>query len=304
MFKPKYRITEKLLSNIKHIAALVAELNGRRFPKTIIVALEKQARELSTFASTSIEGNPLPLTEVKRVLKNRPQNLRDTEREVINYNHALEELEALIRSGKADFDLMLILRIQKTVTNGLIAKSRCGNLRKEPVFVNDPRTGKPVYWPPDHRDVAKLMNDLIDLINGKRNAVDPLILAGIFHRQFVIIHPFMDGNGRTARLATKVLLASMGLNTFDLFSFENYYNRNVTKYFDKVGVHNTISRTGSISRAGLNISLTASLTNFCGSARNWERHNKPRKQRSNPTTSRSLSILKNMDILPTRIIQT
>jgi len=51
----------------------------------------------------------------------------------------------------------------------------------------------------------------------------------------VIIHPFMDGNGRTTRLATKALLAAMGLNTFNLFSFENYYNQNVTKYFQTVG---------------------------------------------------------------------
>ncbi len=46
----------------------------------------------------------------------------------------------------------------------------------------------------------------------------------------------MDGNGRTARLTTKVLLADMGLNTFNLFSFENYYNQNVTRYFQNVGV--------------------------------------------------------------------
>ena len=45
----------------------------------------------------------------------------------------------------------------------------------------------------------------------------------------------MDGNGRTARLATKVLLAQMGLDTFHLFSFENYYNKNVSRYFQTVG---------------------------------------------------------------------
>jgi Fic family protein len=52
----------------------------------------------------------------------------------------------------------------------------------------------------------------------------------------VVIHPFMDGNGRTTRLVTKVLLADMGLNTFNLFSFENYYNQNVTRYFEMVGM--------------------------------------------------------------------
>jgi len=51
----------------------------------------------------------------------------------------------------------------------------------------------------------------------------------------VLIHPFMDGNGRTTRLATKILLSDLGLDTFNLFSFENYYNRNVSQYFATVG---------------------------------------------------------------------
>src|SRR5258708_31665791 len=79
------------------------------------------------------------------------------------------------------------------------------------------------------------MEDLVTFTNVNREKIDSLILAGIFHKQMVIIHPFMDGNGRTTRLITKVLLAAMGLNTFNLFSFENYYNQNVTKYFKTVG---------------------------------------------------------------------
>jgi Fic family protein len=104
------------------------------------------------------------------------------------------------------------------------------------VFVNNPQTRKPIYFPPDHGDVSALMNDLLGFARDQKNKLDPLIIAGIFHKQFVIIHPFMDGNGRTARLATKVLLAGMGLNTFNLFSFENYYNKNVGKYFQQVGL--------------------------------------------------------------------
>jgi Fic family protein len=80
------------------------------------------------------------------------------------------------------------------------------------------------------------MSALISFVNDNKKVIDPLILAGLFHKQFVIIHPFIDGNGRTCRLATKVLLANLGLNTFNLFSFENYYNNNVTKYFENVGV--------------------------------------------------------------------
>jgi len=236
MFKPKHKITNRLLANIKRITELVAQLNAKHLSRTVLLALEKEARELSSFSSTSIEGNPLPLTEVKKILKNKPENMRETEREVINYNQALEKLNKLLNQSRIELTTPLILEIQRGITQGLIAKHRCGRFRLEPVFVNDPRVGKTIYWPPDHQAVKDLMNDLLSYIHKNKTKVDPLILAGLFHKQFVIIHPFIDGNGRTARLATKVLLASMGLNTFNLFSFENYYNRNVSQYFAKVGV--------------------------------------------------------------------
>ena len=236
MFTPKYAISNRLLSNIKRIVEIIYDLNSRSFSGVILTELEKKAREISAFSSTSIEGNPLPLTDVKRILKTRPEHIRDTEKEVLNYNKALVELNDLIRDENQVFDLSLILKIQKTITQELIEDYRCGNLRQEPVFVNNPKTRQMAYLPPDHIEVSELMNDLFEYINSSEDRIDPLILAGIFHKQFVIIHPFIDGNGRTARLATKVLLAKMGLNTFNLFSFENYYNKNVSKYFQEVGL--------------------------------------------------------------------
>jgi Fic family protein len=236
MFKPKFSVTPKLLENIKKIGVIVADLNNRHFSKLTLVKLEKVAREISSHSSTSIEGNPLPLTDVKKIIKNKPENLRDSEKEVVNYNQALEILDKSIHSGTTKFNLDLILKIQKIITDGLIDTLNSGRLRRQPVFVNDPRTRKSIYLPPDHQDVQKLINSLIEYITTNKNRLDPLILAGIFHKQFVIIHPFIDGNGRTARLATKVLLADMGLDTFSLFSFENYYNQNVTKYFENVGL--------------------------------------------------------------------
>lgn len=236
MFVPKYAISGKLLANIKRITEIIADLNSRVFSGVVLAELEKRAREISAFSSTSIEGNPLPLTDVKRILKTRPEYIRDSEKEVLNYNKALIELNDSIKNKKQVFDLPLILKIQKTITRDLIEDYRSGQLRQEPVFVNNPKTRQTVYLPPEQSDVPKLINALLDYIKKNENTVDPLILAGIFHKQFVIIHPFMDGNGRTARLATKVLLAKMGLNTFNLFSFENYYNKNVSKYFQEVGL--------------------------------------------------------------------
>lgn len=236
MFEPKYDITPKLLENIKRIGIIVADLNQKHFSKLTLVKLEKNAREVSSHSSTSIEGNPLPLTEVKRIIQNQPENLRDSEKEVLNYNQALVFLDEGIRNGSLEFNLELMLKVQKTVTKGLINTFNSGKLRKQPVFVNDPRTRRSVYLPPDHEDVPELVTNLIKFVSENKNKLDPLIVSGIFHKQFVIVHPFIDGNGRTARLLTKVLLANMGLNTFNLFSFENYYNQNVSKYFKNVGV--------------------------------------------------------------------
>lgn len=236
MFKPKYTISNRLLANIKRITEIISDLNSRSFSGVVLAELEKRAREISAFSSTSIEGNPLPLTDVKRILKNKPEYIRDSEKEVLNYNKALIELNVSIRNKKQSFDLALILKIQKIIMQDLVREDRCGRLRIEPVFVNNPKLHRAVYLPPDHADVLELMNELFDYIRNQENKIDSLILAGIFHKQFVIIHPFIDGNGRTARLATKVLLAKMGLNTFNLFSFENYYNKNISKYFQEVGL--------------------------------------------------------------------
>jgi Fic family protein len=235
MFKPLYSITELLLAQILKINSIVIDLNSRRFPQVVLLELEKAAREVSTFASTSIEGNPLPLTEVKRILKTLPVNIRDSEKEVLNYNQALLDLNTILHKHEAKLSLDLILTIQKRVTQDLLPSFDSGRWREKPVVVNDPVSGQIVYLPPDVRDVQPLMEELIEFTNSHQQDMDPLILAGIFHKQMVIIHPFMDGNGRTARLTTKMLLAQMGINTFNLFSFENYYNRNVTRYFRTVG---------------------------------------------------------------------
>ena len=235
MFSPKYIITDPLLANIKRINNLINELNDRRFPNIVLLELEKTAREVSTFASTSIEGNPLHLTEVQKILKSKPVHIRESEREVLNYNQAFQYLNKILNKRQAKLSLALILKIQKQVTDGLLPKFESGRLRQQPVVVNNPRTRQVKFLPPDAKDVESLIFDLIGFVNTGRKEIDALILAGLFHKQLVLIHPFMDGNGRTTRLATKVLLSEMGLDTFNLFSFENYYNRNVTKYFENVG---------------------------------------------------------------------
>ena len=111
MFAPKYTITNKLLAQIKQVYALIEELNDRHFPRVVLLELEKTARALSTYASTSIEGNPLPLTEVKKVLKSAPVHIRTSEQEVLNYNQALTTLNQKLNTGNIVLSLDLIFKI-------------------------------------------------------------------------------------------------------------------------------------------------------------------------------------------------
>lgn len=235
MWQPKYSISNKLLKNLTRIAGIKAELNGKKLPKLVFMEMWRAAQDLSTHASTSIEGNPLPLTVVKELLKGQPKNVGASEKEVLNYNNVLVWLDGEIKTRKLNLDIKLLLKIQKQVTTGLLPRSDIGCLRKRQVVVNDPRTRQMAFIPPSCEDVAPLIHELLKFVDSNRGELDPILLSGIFHKQLVLIHPFMDGNGRTTRLATKLLLSDLGLDTFNLFSFENYYNRNVSQYFATVG---------------------------------------------------------------------
>ncbi|MEA3349290.1 MAG: Fic family protein [Chloroflexota bacterium] len=232
MFQLQYHVSPRLLKTIKRVTLLIYKLNNKHVSPPVLAQLQTDAQITSAYASTSIEGNPLPLTDVKKLLKTKPENVRQTEQEVLNYNQVLTELHDALDLA---FTQELILDIHHGVMRDLLPVHQVGHWRKEPIVINNPRKSEVVYLPPDHVEVDALINDLVTFTKKNQDSLDPLLLAGLFHKQFVTIHPFIDGNGRTARLTTKVLLAGLGLDLFRLLSFENYYNQNVSRYFQMVG---------------------------------------------------------------------
>ena len=140
-----YTITSALLRTLKEITKVITELNGQRFSSLILAKLEHEALEISSHTSTSIEGNPLPLTEVKRLLKHRPTQLRTSEREVVNYNDTLIWLNAQLEKKQLTIDFKFILEVHKRVMKGLLTRDNLGKIRNEAVFVNDPKLRKTVY---------------------------------------------------------------------------------------------------------------------------------------------------------------
>ncbi len=237
MWDPKYTITNRLLRTTREIGEALGEIRNHSISKSKYSNLITEARALSTFASTSIEGNPLPLTDVKRLLKNAPGQLRDTEREILNYNHALEWVQAQVEAGTFELRTETFEKVQGMVVESFMESAfDIGHIRQKPVVIRDPRTPDSiVFMPPDHKDVSSLCENLFHFLRENLNGLDPVLLAGLFHKQAVIIHPFMDGNGRSTRLMASAILGMTGLELWSLFSFEAYYNHRVTRYFEMVG---------------------------------------------------------------------
>ncbi len=91
-----FSYTKVITDNLKKIAVLSHEFNQLKLSDIVLMEMQQSAHALSAYTSTSIEGNPLPLTEVKKILKNNPSSKRESEIEVLNYNNTLVWLNCQI----------------------------------------------------------------------------------------------------------------------------------------------------------------------------------------------------------------
>ena len=158
MFDPQYIIRPRLLRSIREIGETLGMIRASNLSDARLARLTHAARALSAHASTSIEGNPLPLTDVKRLLKQAPPQARDTEREVLNYNHALEWVQARVKAGRFELSTATFETVQGMVVDGLMENPfDVGHVRQKPVVIRDPRVAdSTVFLPPDHGDVPDL----------------------------------------------------------------------------------------------------------------------------------------------------
>ena len=232
MFKPKYRYTDKIVNSLTQIAgARELILNSPFIPKWE-VSLRREAIIRSAHSSTAIEGNRLSLGQVSDLAQGREvMATRKDKQEVLNYLWVLENIEKLIVGEKiADKD---ILNIHRLVTKETLENpSDCGAYRNQYVVVGNRLTGEVIFRPPKNEDVPGLVRDLIAWLNSPEiDALDPVIGAGIAHYEFVRIHPFVDGNGRTARVLATLILYLRGFDAKQFFCLDDYYDSDRPSYY-------------------------------------------------------------------------
>lgn len=245
MLTPKYQITPLILGHLTKIsAAREVIINARLIPKWEL-DLRREALIRSAHASTSIEGNSLSYEEVSNLEIGREITAFGKDRqEVLNYFDALKYLDKLVQLEKiTNKDILKLHKMvtAKTLDNPeYVGKYRHGN---QYVMVGNRFTGEITYKPPATREVPELMNDFLDFINTiDFKKLNPVLAAGIVHYEFVRIHPFIDGNGRTARiLATHILLKS-GFDTKRFFALDDFYNSDRSGYYAALKTVNPTKR--------------------------------------------------------------
>jgi Fic family protein len=236
-FYPKYQLNNELTGKLLEIERHTEALSVLPITANLIASLRETARLLSTHYSTQIEGNELSKAEVMEVAEGKkggfPGRERD-EREVRNYFRALEYIESALAKGSKLTDSLI-----KTVHSLVLT----GGKRKTPYrdgqnVIKDGRTGRIVYMPPEAKDVSILMKELVDWLNTEmeKRVIPGPIIAGLAHYQFATIHPYYDGNGRTARLLTTFILHIMGYGMNGIYSLEEYYAKNLRGYYEALNI--------------------------------------------------------------------
>lgn len=159
-----------------------------------------------TYNSNGIEGNSLTLIETRVVIEDGMtiggKSLRE-HFEVINHNSAIHFLEELV-SDEYQMRALDVLSLHELVLDN-IDRPNAGRIRNVRVRIMGAN-----FTPPSPHKVSDYLDELIHFANTNPLGLSAPLLAAIFHHQFVWIHPFSDGNGRTGRLAMNLLLQSYG----------------------------------------------------------------------------------------------
>jgi len=240
MLKPQYKLTNKILKSLTDIAEAKGIIEKAKLLPKHELRLKRQAMIRMSHSSTAIEGNILDIRQVEALYANKKIDapIRDIY-EVKNYLDALRYIERFVKTKKPITEKVL-LKINALVTNKTLPVDQSGHFRKGPVYVVKRRLGFPdevVYTGPKAANVPHLCKGLIDWINkSEREEINPVIIAGIAHLEIAAIHPFNDGNGRTARALATLILYKRGYGFRHLFALEDYYNKDLPSYYKAVNI--------------------------------------------------------------------
>ncbi len=236
MFKPNYSISPEVLSAISEISEIKVIVERSKVLPLNELELKRQAMVRMVHTSTSIEGNRLQEYQVDKVLSGMSVAADDKSiLEVKNYQSAIKEVEKLVEQ-KVKISKEVIFKLHALTMKGLLDPKKVGKFRPGSVYiVDDLGNGqeKLRFRGPSEKKVPSLINELLQWLESlDKLKLHPIIKAGLFHSQFVHIHPFSDGNGRVTRLLTTLLLYFDGWDFRKVIVLEEFYNKKREDYYN------------------------------------------------------------------------
>ncbi len=259
-FTPRWTFTPRIQRQLNAIERTVGLLEYVRLRPDGTT----DSRIRDALSSVQIEGNRLTMEDAFKLARERGDTrlLGDDAREFLNYLNTFDEIDHMRNLREMPLGIGEVLNLHQLVVRGVRGGDRfAGQLRREEVQVGDRQDGKIIvhYQPPRWSRVEDELRDLIDWINRsyrkearediERGTLDlwvhPVIVAGIAQHRLVWIHPFLDGNGRTARMLTTLLLYGRGYDFKYLFDLSTYYNKDRDRYYAAL---RTADREGDYTR--------------------------------------------------------
>ena len=233
--RPKFRINNAITDNLTRIERARGFLDAARLSEAWIAGMQQRALVLEAHHTTHIEGTHLTLDESERLLAGeKPAGVRaEDAKEVTNYRNAVDLVAEYLGSGEPVTE-GFIREIHKRLVRGVRGNAAApGEYRRIQNYVANSITKEIIYTPPAALAVPPLMAEFVAWLNDEEK-LHPILLAGVAQFQLVHIHPFLDGNGRTARLLSMLCLYSQGYDFKRLFTLSEYYDRDRSGYYKAI----------------------------------------------------------------------
>ena len=222
---PPFEISNEMLKKVSDIMEKIGKLDSfTNLDKTPY--LRKQTKINSVHSSVAIENNPLSLEQVKDVINGKL--VIGEQKDIQEVKNAYKAYEMLKDINPYSIDDLK--KVHGVMT--FLVEEVSGEFRTTSVGVFDDNGNCIFVCPPGDR-VNSLMHDLFEWLNENKDTIHPLILSSIFHYEFVFIHPFTNGNGRTVRLWQNSILYKWK-DIFEYLPIESKIHKYQDEYYDSI----------------------------------------------------------------------
>lgn len=229
-YQPEYTISQKLLSAVAQVQAAKEIIDNAPLVPSWERSFRNSAIVRTVHYSTAIEGNTLNIDEAEKIITgSRVESFRSRDiMEIINYRKVIKYISDYKEEG---LSVGFLHKIHQILGDKILPMEMLGSFRENNAVVINSVTGEVVF---DAVSPFDIDHEISDLINWDRYDMEchPILRAGILHYELVRIHPFVDLNGRSARIVATWSMYRNGYDIKKFFSLEEYYDQDLSKYYE------------------------------------------------------------------------